>query len=206
MIEMLKQLDLDIFFWINGHHSPIFDKVEWWMTQIWFWIPFFLLVLFFLIRHYHRRIWGVVLCLALCMYLTDRGSVFIKNMVQRPRPTHAVEIQDKVHVHLYANGNEYRGGHSGFPSSHAANDFGWVVLLIYFFKPVTKHAWWIFPLWALLSCYTRVYLGVHYPSDIVCGTLLGLCCGFLVLGGYMLNTRKKKDGCRNTKHNGQDKI
>ena len=184
MIETLKQADLGLFFWINGHHTPWLDRLEWWMTHTWFWLPFFALTLYFLIRHYRSKIWGVLLCLALCVFLTDRSSVMIKNAVQRPRPTHAVEIRDQVHVHLYPNGNEYRGGHFGFPSSHAANNFGLVVLLICFFKPITKHACWIFPLWALLSCYTRMYLGVHYPSDILCGTLLGLACGFLVVAVY----------------------
>ena len=184
MIETLKRLDLDLFFWINGHHSPFFDRLEWWMTQTWFWIPLFIVVLFLMIRHYRGKIWGILLCLAFCVFLTDQGSVLIKKQVRRPRPTHAVEIRDQVHVHRYSNGNEYRGGPYGFPSSHAANGFGLTVLLIAFVKPITRYAWWIFPLWALLSCYTRVYLGVHYPSDICCGALLGMACGFFVLGLY----------------------
>jgi undecaprenyl-diphosphatase len=66
------------------------------------------------------------------------------------------------------------------------------VLLIAFFLPITCHAWWIFPLWALIFCYTRMYLGVHYPSDIFCGALLGLVCGSMVLLLYRLGGRIRK--------------
>ncbi len=184
MLELLKQFDLEIFFQINGHHTPFWDAVMYPMTRMECWFPLLAIVLFFLFRHYHRKTWGILLCLCLSILCTDRSSVAIKQAVQRSRPTHQTEIRDRVHVHVYADGREYRGGPYSFPSSHAANSFGIVVLLIAFFRKITRHAWWIFPLWALVFCYTRIYLGVHYPSDIFCGAVLGVLCGSFVLCLY----------------------
>lgn len=185
-METLKTLDLNIFFWINGHHTPFLDKAMFAMTHISFWLPLLLLAVYFLFRRYHKKTWTILLFFVLNAALTDRSSVMIKNWVQRPRPTRDLILQDKVHVYVHANGKEYRGGHYSFPSSHAANSFGMVALFIFFLKPVTRHVWWIFPLWALIFCYTRMYLGVHYPTDICCGTLLGLLCGLLTIGLYRL--------------------
>jgi len=191
-MEALRSIDLDIFFWINGHHTPFLDAVMYPLTHIGYWLPLILLALFFLFRHYRKKTWVPLLLFALCILCTDRTSVMIKNHVQRPRPTHNTEIMEMVHVHTYPDGSEYRGGHYSFPSSHAANSFGLTVLLIAFFLPITRHAWWIFPLWALIFCYTRMYLGVHYPSDIFCGALLGLVCGSMVLLLYRLGGRIRK--------------
>ncbi|MBO4282131.1 MAG: phosphatase PAP2 family protein [Bacteroidales bacterium] len=198
-METLKALDLNIFFWINGHHTPFLDTVMYLMTRPDFWVPFFAVVVFLIFRHYRKQAWWIMLCFCLSILVTDRTSVMIKNAVQRPRPTHNVELQESVHVHTFANGKEYRGGHYSFPSSHAANSFGCVVLLIYFFRRITRHAWWIFPLWALVFCYTRVYLGVHYPSDICCGSLLGLLCGSIVLLLYRFWVRKRPFSNENQK-------
>lgn len=192
MIELLKEADLKLLFLINGHHTVFWDQAMYLMTQMWFWFPILAIIIFFLFKKYQRRTWMVLLCLATSILLTDKTSVFIKNIVKRSRPTHNVSIEDRVDVYTYADGHEYRGGNYGFPSSHASNSFGLVVLLIYFFKSVTRHSWWIFPLWALLFCYTRVYLGVHYPSDIFCGMLLGLFYGFLLLWIYKYIDRKFK--------------
>ena len=190
-MEALKTLDLNIFFWINGHHTPFLDKIMYLMTRPECWVPFFAVVVFLLFRHYRKQTWWILLCCGISILCTDRTSVMIKNMVQRPRPTHNVELQERVHVHTFADGSEYRGGHYSFPSSHAANSFGVTLLLVYFFRRITRHAWWIFPLWALVFCYTRPYLGVHYPSDILCGALLGLLCGSIVLFAFRCLSRRR---------------
>ena len=98
-METLRSIDLDIFFWINGHHTPFLDAVMYPLTHIGYWLPLILLALFFLFRHYRKKAWVPLLLFALCILCTDRTSVMIKNQVQRPRPTHNTEIMEMVHVH-----------------------------------------------------------------------------------------------------------
>jgi undecaprenyl-diphosphatase len=91
-------------------------------------------------------------------------------MVERPRPSHNPEMAGLVHIV-----NDYRGGQFGFVSSHAANFFGVATFLSSQFKNYK----WSFVLlgWAALISYSRIYLGVHYPLDIICGAVLGAVIG-----------------------------
>ena len=180
-IEALKYIDIEILLSINGLHTLFLDKLIYWMTKFWFWIPFFAWVIIMLIRKYKNKTWVILLFCAISLILTDQSSVFIKNKTQRLRPSHQIVFQDYLHFHTFDNGKIYRGGPYSFVSSHAANSFGIVVLLIYFFAPITQHRWWIFPAWAIIFCLTRIYLGVHYPSDILAGALLGIICGLFTL-------------------------
>ena len=183
---MLKQLDTDLLLRLNGWHNSFLDVLFYWMTHLWFWLPLLALLLWLLWRHYRKQLYLILAFFALSIVLSDQISLFIKNKVQRPRPTHNVEISDKLHLHQYKNGEVYRGGQYGFVSSHAANSFAVMVLFLYFFKPTNRRLRWIFPSWAVLFCYTRIYLGVHYPSDIICGALTGTCCGLFSLWLYLL--------------------
>jgi undecaprenyl-diphosphatase len=117
------------------------------------------------------------LFVAIAVTLCDQISVLIKDyLVQRPRPTHNPEIADLVHI-IY-NGdypNGYRGGKYGFVSSHAANVFGVAAFLSNQFK---HYRWTLFLFtWALIVSYSRIYIGVHYPLDIIFGAILGALIG-----------------------------
>ncbi len=184
MIESLEALDRELLLAINGFHSPFFDSFFYGLTQTWASIPVFLLGIFLLYRKFGMK--QTLLCLLIVVsavgvadFISVRG---LKNVVCRYRPTHNLEIENLVHI---VNG--YKGGMYGFVSSHAANMFAFSVATALLLK---KKWWTIFSLsWSLLICYTRMYLGVHYPADIFCGALLGSITAYVVwyIGKRLIN-------------------
>jgi undecaprenyl-diphosphatase len=115
----------------------------------------------------------VLVCIALTILLADQiTSTFMKPFFSRLRPTHDPELENLVHI---VNG--YRGGKFGFASSHAANTFGLAMFVFLLFRNRSKHVAWIF-LWAAVVAYSRIYLGVHYPGDIIVGGFVGMICAF----------------------------
>ena len=174
-MDALQQFDAGIFSAINGWHAAYFDSFMWLVTKIATWIPMILMLLYLL---YFKKGWrktvAVVLAIALVILIADQVSAsIIKPLVERARPSHNESLQSTIHI---VNG--YRGGPFGFVSSHAANCFGIALLLAMIFK--NRLFTWTMVVWATLMCYSRIYLGVHYPGDIVCGAILGFLAAWLV--------------------------
>ena len=174
-MDALQQFDAGIFSAINGWHAAYFDSFMWLVTKIATWIPMILMLLYLL---YFKKGWrktvAVVLAIALVILIADQVSAsIIKPLVERARPSHNESLQSTIHI---VNG--YRGGPFGFVSSHAANCFGIALLLAMIFK--NRLFTWTMVVWATLMCYSRIYLGVHYPGDIVCGALQGFLAAWLV--------------------------
>ena len=174
-MDALQQFDAGIFSAINGWHAAYFDSFMWLVTKIATWIPMILMLLYLL---YFKKGWrktvAVVLAIALVILIADQVSAsIIKPLVERARPSHNESLQSTIHI---VNG--YRGGPFGFVSSHAANCFGIALLLAMIFK--YRLFTWTMVVWATLMCYSRIYLGVHYPGDIVCGAILGFLAAWLV--------------------------
>lgn len=181
MFEQLEALDRSLFLYLNGLNAEWLDPVMWWISSITLWIPLFL---FFLYYAYKKG--GLPLCLtllggiAVCILLSDRISVMaFKEVFQRYRPTHNTEIMDLVHTVIKPNGEEYRGGLFSFVSSHATNFMSLGTFLFLHFRRYSKY-WRFLFLWVALVAYSRIYLGVHYPADLVCGAALGASIGALV--------------------------
>jgi undecaprenyl-diphosphatase len=184
-LETLENFDRQLFFFLNRNHTPFFDSVFSITSLTATWIPLYLFFLFLIIRKYRSACWVPLLGAALVIGLSDRSSVLIKNSVERYRPSHNLEIKNKV---LLLNGD--RGGQFGFVSSHASNVFGLAVYLILLLKFRKKYFSFLLLLWALFVSYSRIYEGLHYPSDILGGAMLGAALAFLVFKIQQLVLKK----------------
>jgi len=186
MIERIDQIDRSLFLFLNGMHSSFWDGVMWWISGNKSWILLYVLILAWLTWKYKRRMLILVFLIALTITLTDQLSVHLfKNVFQRLRPCHNAQIASLVHlVHNYC------GGAYGFISSHAANTFGIAILSAGLLK--NKYFSWFIFAWASLVSYSRIYLGVHYPGDILGGAVLGLLIGWSMLCLFHLTERKTK--------------
>lgn len=169
-------LDKQLLLAVNGSDCLFTDSLAMTLTAAITWIPLYIALLYVVIRNNEnmRQIVALLLCVGLCVFFTGTlNDALVKPYVARPRPTQDLEIGMLTDV---VNG--YRGGRFGFFSSHAANTFSVAVLL----SLIVRHRWLTIALvvWSGVNCWTRLYLGVHYPGDVLCGLLWGGVVGFLV--------------------------
>lgn len=189
MIESLESFDRSIIIFFNGQHSSFLDQVMWFLSGPW--LVFILLpFLYFIFQSYTKvQITWILLSIVLTIVLTDQLSVHaFKEVFQRYRPSHNLLIMDQLHFHRYADGTFYQGGKYGFVSSHAANYFG--VLTVIWHLISAKWVKYLLLTLVLLVLYSRMYLGVHYLSDLICGALLGYVLAIVVVHFLLLKKVK----------------
>lgn len=169
MIDFLQQLDADVLVAINSAHCAFLDTFMWIATGRWIWVPFYAALLYMLVRRYGwRGALGLGLVIAAIIAMADQTcSTLIRPMAERLRPAN-LENELSAMLHIV---NDYRGGAYGFPSCHGANTFALATFIILLTR--SRALGWTIALWALLNCYTRLYLGVHYPGDILVGGSIG---------------------------------
>jgi undecaprenyl-diphosphatase len=180
---MLERFDQQLFLFINSANSPFFDQVMHTLSGKLIWVPLYLAILVFLGIKYKRKFLIIIIFIILAATLADQSSVIVKNLVHRLRPCHEPSIMSIVHL---VNGD--CGGVYGFVSSHATNTFDVALLSLSFIKK----RWYTISiiLWASIICYSRVYLGVHYPGDVLCGAILGSFIGWGIYSLYVITDKR----------------
>jgi undecaprenyl-diphosphatase len=176
MFDKLELLDRELFLAINGFHAPVFDSLMYYVSQIWVFATVFVYWLYIVFNRYGlKKLLILIGFLGLLVLLTDQTSNITKHAIKRYRPTHNLEIQSQVHTV-----NDYKGGMYGFFSGHSTNTFGVAMLLFLIFSKESIVFRAAFFAWAGITAYSRIYLGVHYPSDIFVGFIVGLFWGYVV--------------------------
>ena len=168
-MEELIQLDKQLLLWFNGSDSLFLDGLVKTLTTATTWIPLYLGLFYLVLKNNdnEQKVLHVLGCAGLCVFLAGSlNDLFVKPWVARWRPSRDPEIAMLVDV---VNG--YRGGRYGFFSSHAANTFSLAIFFTLLVRSKVLSVAMI--LWSLLNCWTRLYLGVHFPGDILCGLLWG---------------------------------
>jgi len=182
--EWLRYADTQLFLKINTEWTnPLLDSIYPWYREANAWVPLYLFLIVFAIMNFKEKALPWILFAVLTATLTDQlSSSFIKNLVERPRPCREELLMGQVRLIL----NNCSGGYS-FPSSHATNHFGFAMFLFLTLRPIMKKWGFVFFIWAATIAYGQVYVGVHYPLDILAGTGLGCLIGYLT--GTYFNKR-----------------
>lgn len=176
--EAINQFDTRLLLGVNGTHSPYFDAFFAFFTSKESWYPFYLVLLAVVFIKYRKNGWWVSLALILTIVLSDQLSGLVKDLVERLRPSHQPALEGMLNLPVG------KGGLYGFVSSHAANSFALAVMAGALSK--SRRIWIAMLLWALLTSYSRVYAGVHYPFDVLFGALLGTLISWGVFRLLML--------------------
>jgi undecaprenyl-diphosphatase len=181
---MLEQLDQKLFLFINSFHTPFWDVIMHSLSGKLIWAPMYLAILIYLGSIYKRKSLVIILVIILAVTLSDQLSVqLFKNTVQRLRPCHEPALEGMVHLFRGECGGLY-----GFVSSHASNSFNIAVLSLL----LIRQRWYTIGIiiWASVIGYSRIYLGVHYPGDVICGSIVGAVIGWSCYRIYVAADRK----------------
>lgn len=181
---MLQHLDQQLFLFLNSHNSPFWDTVMYAISGRVIWAPLYLAILLYLGFKYKRKFLIIIPFIIIAVTLADQVSVqLFKNIFMRLRPCHEPSLAGMVHLVKGECGGLY-----GFVSSHASNSFNVAFLSLMFIKK----RWYTISIiiWASVIGYSRIYLGVHYPGDVVCGSMVGAFIGWGLYKLYELTDKK----------------
>lgn len=176
--------DKELTLWLNSFYNDYFDIFFHLYTSTLTWIPLYVVLAWVIFSRQGANGIGTVFFIALLITAADQtASSIIKPLVERYRPSHDSVLQYMVHL---VNG--YSGGRFGFVSSHAANTFALATFLSLVIR--NRFMSWTLFIWAAINCYSRIYCGVHFVGDIVCGALIGVIFAAIAYQLYLIASLK----------------
>lgn len=174
MIEQLLEYDTELFLFLNNLGSPTWDNLWLLITNKWTFVPLYVALLFLIHKKYGMKtMWMAVVVIVLMITFTDQVTNLFKRTFERPRPCGDEALKE---VMRYV---APRCGKYGFFSGHSSNSMAAAVFAGLLLKPHFKNLIFILLFWSAIVAYSRIYVGVHYPLDIVCGLLFGAISGFV---------------------------
>ena len=181
MLEQILEYERKLFFWLNGSEYELFDHFLWLVSDKLVWVPWIICLLFVL---FYKKKWKeailIVVSIVLVITIADQvASGVFKPFFMRFRPTHHPDFMEDVKI-LF----NYKGGRYGFASSHASNAFGIATFTALLFR--NRFFTVTICLFAILNAYSRIYLGVHFISDIVAGAIIGILAGIISYRLYLI--------------------
>ena len=183
MVDQLLHLDRELFVYLNGFGSEGWDGFWLFITKQINWLPMFLLFAYLVFKHLGwRHAVLILVVVAFLILLTDQTTNFIKNGFQRLRPGNEPELAKLIRA------VQTRKSFS-FISGHASNSMASAMFLYLVLKPYLKYMGFIF-LWPLVFAYSRIYLGLHYPGDILCGYIWGILMSLIMWQVYKFARNK----------------
>ena len=183
MLDFLSSIDRACFILINNSLSnPLFDFIMPLFDDTKYFIPIMLLPFLFAVILDKNNRWKLAVLIPLVIILVDQSGLFLKKTILRPRPW--AEMDPDLVIHLISQ----KGKNYSFPSNHAANMSGLAMIFSTIYRQYKYIFWGI----AGMVIFSRVYIGVHYPSDVIAGWLIGTLYGLLLVKSW---TYFKKDHC-----------
>lgn len=176
MLNNLVDFDVNLFLYLNGLNNHFFDMFFSLFTTKEMWLPFYIVLIVLIFKKYRCKGFLVIGGILLAILAADQLCNIVKTSVERLRPSRDPAICDFINNAYVWGGVKY-----GFFSAHAANTFALVTIIGMLAK--RKYLWIALSIWAVLTAYSRIYVGVHYPLDLLCGAAVGVLIGW---GAYSL--------------------
>lgn len=177
MLEKIVAIDTELLIYLNSFGTPAFDNLWLIITKQAYWSPFFIFLGYLIHKKQGLKSLGIVVVfIALLLLVCNESVEFCKETVKRLRPCNNPEINTIIRI-------VHHSKTFSFFSGHAANSMATMTFLFLLLKKYYKYSFLVF-LYPLIFAYSRIYIGVHYPTDILTGYVFGILCGFLFFKGY----------------------